>query len=149
MARRHNALGDSHNFGRRVELRGKRVVKPRTVFWEWLMLGKDSPLRKLLREAGESAGLGRDVFGFVPSLKFYEGRDGVGGEVERVALEPLRAVSAAKRRELAVVVGRSLSLWSWFGAADLHWENLVLGADAKGSIVFGPLDVEMLLGDLA
>jgi hypothetical protein len=47
------------------------------------------------------------------------------------------------------VVGRSLALWSWLGVSDLHWENLVLGADERGRIVFGPLDVEMILADLS
>jgi hypothetical protein len=46
-------------------------------------------------------------------------------------------------------VGRSLALWSWLGVSDLHWENLVLGKDARGRIVFGPVDVEMILADLS
>jgi hypothetical protein len=149
MARIRQQLGDSHNFGRRVTAHGGRVVKPRTVFWEWLVLASESPLRRLLDEAAEHDGLGRDAFGFLPSLKFFEGRDAVGGEVEKATLKPLRVASRAKRRELATIVGRSLALWSWLGVADLHWENLVLGVDAKGRIIFGPLDVEMMLADLA
>jgi hypothetical protein len=46
-------------------------------------------------------------------------------------------------------VGRALALFTWLGVSDLHWENLVLGADARGRLVFGPLDVEMILADLA
>jgi hypothetical protein len=64
-------------------------------------------------------------------------------------LEPLRGRSGAMRRALSVIVGRSLALWGWLGVADLHWENLVLGVDQRGQIVFGPLDIEMMLGDLA
>lgn len=148
MAPSPRQLGDSHNFGRRVTLRGQRVVKPRTVFWEWLMLARDSPLRRLLDEAAEGNGLGPEAFGFLPSLKFFPGRAGIGGEVERADLKALRATSSTKKRELAEIVGRSLALWSWLGVADLHWENLVLGVDATGSIIFGPLDVEMMLADL-
>jgi len=50
------ALGDAHNFGRRVEQRGDRVYKPRTVVWERLLLGADSPLRRLLDEAAADGG---------------------------------------------------------------------------------------------
>ena len=62
---------------------------------------------------------------------------------------PLPRASKASRRTLAGIVGRSLALWSWLGVADLHWENLVLGVDARGHIVFGPLDVEMFFADLS
>src|SRR6187455_1144381 len=92
------ALGDSHNFGRRVTLRGQRVVKPRSLLWEWLVLARESPLRRLLDEAG--------------------------GEVEQLRLAPLPRLSTARRRELAGIVGRALALFSWLGVADLHWENL-------------------------
>ena len=142
-------LGDSHNFGRRVVLRAGRVVKPRTVLWEWLVLARDSPLRQLLRLAAEQEGLGADAFEFLPTLRFFRAKAGAGGEVERVRLEPLGRFSAKRRAELAQIVGRALALFSWLGVADLHWENLVLGQDARGRIVFGPLDVEMILGDLS
>ena len=142
-------LGDSHNFGRRVSRRQGRIFKPRTLLWEWLVLCADSPLRRLLDEAGEREGLGAAAFGFLPTLEFFELQGRAGGEVESVRLEPLPALDAQGRRDLAVIVGRSLALWSWLGVADLHWENLVLGLDARGRMVFGPLDVEMILADLA
>jgi hypothetical protein len=143
------ALGDAHNFGRRVSRRGKRVLKPRTLFWEWLLLGTDSPLRQRLEQLAERDGLGHDAFGFLPRLSFFRGRSGVGGEVQALELEPLPRASRARRRELAVIVGRSLALWTFFGVADLHWENLVLGVDARGRIVFGPLDIELMLAELS
>ncbi len=144
------ALGDSHNFGRRVSLREGRVHKPRTLAWERLVLSGESPLRRLLDDAAERDGLGRDAFGFLPSLEFFPARaPEEGGEVERVELAPLPALGAAERRTLARIVGRSLALWSWLGLSDLHWENLVLGVDRRGLMVFAPLDVEMILADLA
>lgn len=149
MSRDRAALGDSHNFGRQVARRADRLLKPRSVFWEWLMLGADSPLRRLLDELAESDGLPRDTFAFLPTLKFYRARSGAGGEVQQVALEPLGRASAARRRELSQIVGSSLALWSWLGASDLHWENLVLGRDGEGRAVFGPLDIELLLADLS
>ena len=144
-------LGDSHNLGRRVLVGARRVQKPRTVFWERLLLDGESPLRRALTSVGERAGLGADAFAFLPSLRFWPDRRraGVGGEVERVVLEPLGRLTARAQGELATLVGRSLALHSFLGVADLHWENLALGADARGRLVLAPLDLELVLGDLA
>jgi hypothetical protein len=142
-------VGDSHNFGRRVSVGARRVRKPRAILWEWLILGADSPLRRLLEDVADRDGLGRRAFGFLPKLRFYPSADRVGGEVERIRLDPLRVRSAESRRGLAEIVGRSLALFSWLGVSDLHWENLVLGVEARGGVVFAPLDVEIILGDLA
>lgn len=131
--------GDRHNFGRRVTLREGSVVKPRTLLWEWLLLGDDSPLRAKLSE------LGADVFDFLPSLRFSSHDARGGGEVERASLEPLSPHTDSTR--LAHVTGRAIALYTWLGLSDLHWENLVLG-ERDGRIVFGPLDVEMILDDL-
>jgi hypothetical protein len=143
------ALGDSHNFGRRVQVGASRMEKPRTLFWERLLLDGKSPLRRALASVAERAGLGADAFGFLPSLGFWPKRAQLGGEVERVVLEPLGRLTAREKRELATVVGRSLALHAFLGVADLHWENLALGADAHGRIVLVPLDVELILGDFA
>jgi hypothetical protein len=131
-------LGDSHNFGRRVVLRGQRVLKPRQLLWERLLLSNThtSPLRKFLRAAS------KHTFDFLPTMRFSR------NAVERIALSRLRSTPAAKN-ELATIVGRSLAFWAWMGVADLHWENLVLGVDARGRIVFGPLDIEMIFADLS
>ncbi|MDI1437694.1 hypothetical protein [Polyangium sorediatum] len=150
MANARTHLGDAHNFGRRVTRRDGRILKPRTVFWEWLLLAAESPLRRFLTETAEREGLGADLFGYLPDLKFSSPRARDGGEVEAVTLEPLPAPSsAAQKRELARIVGRSVALWSFLGVADLHWENLVLGVDGRGRVVFTPLDVEMILADLS
>ena len=144
-------LGDSHNFGRRVFERDGFIVKPRTVFWEWLFLGSDSPLRQLLisAAAAERDGLERQTFSFLPRLKFNSPGSREAGEVQRIQLAPLAQGSTERKSELAAVVGRSLAFWAWFGVADLHWENMALGVDAEGHIVFTPLDIEMVLADLS
>jgi hypothetical protein len=149
MARPRTQLGDSHNFGRRVVRRAGRIVKPRPLLWEWLVLSASSPLRRLLASAAKEEGASRDSFAFLPSLKFFSSGHDDGGEVQQIRLEPLPAPSPERRHELALVVGRSLALWSWLGVQDLHWENLVLGADSRGRVVFAPLDVEMILADLS
>ncbi|MFZ5893322.1 MAG: hypothetical protein ACOY0T_19840 [Myxococcota bacterium] len=145
-----STLGDSHNFGRRVSVRGKRVAKPRALLWEWALLGNDSPIRKLLDEISEREGVA-GLFSFLPTLRFFAGRErsAVGGEVERIVLEPWRSRSPARRLELAAIVGRSLALWSWLGVSDLHWENLILGVDRQNRTVFGPLDIEMIFAVLS
>lgn len=149
-----SALGDSHNFGRRVVLRGARVCKPRTLFWEWLLLAPESPLRARLDGAAARDVLGAGAFDFLPRLRFFgakapaqERAAGRWSEVEKVKLLPLDR--RAPRQELAAITGRALALFSWLGVSDLHWENLMLGIDGRGRIVFGPLDVEMMLADLA
>jgi hypothetical protein len=149
MASARTHLGDSHNFGRRVTRRADRIVKPRTLLWEWLVLAAESPLRRFLAETAAGDGLGAEAFGFLPDLAFQDPRARGGGEVERIALTPLAEPAGEERRELSRIVGRSLALWSWLGVADLHWENLVLGLDGRGRVVFAPLDVEMILADLS
>jgi hypothetical protein len=132
-----------------VAVRGRRVQKPRTLLWEWLLLANDSPLRHALEAAATAEGAGEDAFGFLPALRFYPGRGGELCEVERVELEPLPRVGGARRSELAGIFGRALALTSFLGIGDLHWENLVLGRDRRGRTVFGPLDVELVLDDFA
>ncbi|HEX5098612.1 MAG TPA: hypothetical protein VFV94_03900 [Polyangiaceae bacterium] len=147
MPRARRLEGDTHNFGRRVSVGARWVKKPRTVFWEWLVLGVDSPLRALLSELAERDGLGASQFGFLPALRFR--RSSRAGEVERLHIEPLGRLSARDKRELSVAVGSSLALFSWLGVADLHWENLALGRGAGGQVIFAPLDIEIALSDLA
>lgn len=142
-------LGDSHNFGRRVSRKDGRIAKPRALLWEWLLLSAQSPLRCSLDEIAGREGMGAGAFGFLPSLDFQLSEGALGGEVEEIALSPLGAPSTDERRELAAIVGRSLALFSWLGVADLHWENLVLGRDDRGRVIFGPLDVEIILADMA
>jgi hypothetical protein len=148
VARQRIKLGDSHNFGRRVSIEGGRVQKPRTLFWEWLLLGRDSPLRALFRTLGERDGFGHDAFDFLPDLEFFAADAHGGGEVSALVLDPLVDLSPSARRALARIAGRSLALFGWLGVADLHWENLVVGRAGATRIVFSPLDVEMILGEL-
>lgn len=141
-------LGDPHNFGRRVSRTGDVITKPRSIAWERLLLSSRSPLRQHLERAVRADGLGAEAFAFLPSLAFSRDRAEAGGSVSAIDLAPLGRVSAEARRSLAVTAGRLLALTSWFGLADLHWENLALGRSPDGRIVFGPLDVELVLDDL-
>lgn len=144
-------LGDAHNFGRRVTLRGDRVIKPRPVAWERLVLSGDSPFRRFLDDEAPRGGLGEGAFDFLPRIGFFASGEGLahGGEVERIKLAPLPALGPEERRALARITGRAIALFSFLGVADLHWENLALGADERGRVVFTPLDVEMIFDDMA
>lgn len=129
-------------------MRGARVYKPRPLLWEWLLLGQTSPLLHLLDDLGGE--LGEGAFAFLPRLAFFQPETlDREGEVERIELAPLGGLSAADQLALSAIVGRAIALFSWLGLADLHWENLVLGRDRLGHIVFAPVDVEMILADLA
>lgn len=141
-------LGDCHNFGRQVVEREGRIIKPRTVFWEWLFLSADSPLRQSLVAAAERSRLSNQYFDFLPEMKFTNVRAREGGEVERLQLEPLPELSSVEKEQLTAIVGKSLAFWSYFGVADLHWENVALGRNAEGRIILTPLDIEMVLADL-
>lgn len=123
-------MSETHNFGRRVVITGRRVRKPRTVFWEWLLLSKRSPLRRLLH------------LDFLPSLTF-DRRENIA---ERAALDPLP--EDADPREVARAVGGAIALFTWLGVGDLHWENIIIGASRDGGVIFAPLDVEMILSHL-
>ncbi len=142
-------LGDAHNFGRRVRAQGRFIFKPRPVAWEWLLLSAASPLRIALSAAATAGGLAPDAFEFLLSLAFERRWARAGGAVERAELAPLGRSSARTKGELARIAGRLVALTSWLGIVDLHWENLVLGADRRGRIVFSPLDIEMMFEDLA
>lgn len=148
-ARTASALGDTHNFGRHVERRGGRIVKPRPVFWEWLFLSAESPLRRALAAASAGDPRERGAFDFLPDLSFDDARALAGGTVEEVRLAPIGRVEAEARAELARVLGRATALFAWMGVTDLHWENLALGRSARGTIQLFPLDVEMILDDFA
>lgn len=141
--------GDSHNFGRHVTIRETEVHKPRTLLWEWLVLGEGSPLRALLATIAKDELGEPEAFTFLPELRFSTPTSREGGTVERLALAPLGSLSPTRKRELAVVVGRAIALFTWLGLSDLHWENMALGLDDRGRIVFAPLDVEIVFDDLA
>ncbi|MBK8257226.1 MAG: hypothetical protein IPK82_31700 [Polyangiaceae bacterium] len=140
------SLGDAHNFGRRVTRRDEWVEKPRTTVWEELFLGAESPLLQLLDNLAVEQ-LGTPAFSFLPRLQFKPSETPTSRLVESVHLQPFADSKSERVLQLAEIAGRFAALFSWFGVADLHWENLVLGQDHHGEIVFAPLDVEMVLDE--
>jgi hypothetical protein len=132
-----------------VSSRAGRILKPRTVAWERLLLSGKSPLRRLLDQLAKREGLGKDAFGFLPDLAFSRARNLLSGEVELLELAPLPSLSNDERRALARTTARCIALSSFLGLSDMHWENMVLGLARDGRVVFSPIDVEMMLGDLS
>jgi hypothetical protein len=147
-------VGDTHNFGRRVEVGDTWVEKPRTVFWEWLLLAAESPLRRALAELEPRPFVSGPFFSFLPALEFVSPFSLTGGKVSRASLSALdsKSFSGSKARdarlELAHIAGRAMALFAWFGVADLHWENMILGRGDEGQLVFAPVDVEILFADM-
>src|SRR5258706_11505261 len=91
-------LGDSHNFGRRVTLRGGRVVKPRSFLWEWLVLSAENPLRRLLPQSADRYLLVPGGLWLLPTLSFFQARSGGGGEEEQGEILPPQSRSCASKQ---------------------------------------------------
>lgn len=129
-------------------LRDRHIDKPRSIFWEWLILGKGSPLRALLGREATHDPIGANAFSFLPSLRFVRPEAREGGRVERIELAAVGRMGKGESTELAQIVGRAVALFAWLGISDLHWENIVLGRGKRGELIFSPIDIEMILSDL-
>lgn len=109
--------GDLHNFARAVQhqtdLNGSEYFqKPRTLFWERLFFGVDSPFKTLFPKNVQPL-----IFGLAVE---YEG-PGYVGRVKRVPARILRAASQNDFFQFGVLLGYSYL----FGIQDLHHENVV------------------------
>lgn len=137
--------GDPHNFGRRVTKTADGwFYKPRTVFWERLVLEATSPLRQAVDHLFASKSR-VSPFASVPTLRFLDCSDeGPGaGRVEGLFVDPLSTNPAPGELEQA---GALTGFLTWAGATDLHAQNMATGRWG-GRFVFAPLDVEGLFHD--
>lgn len=138
-------VGDPHNFGkrvRRVSAFGKNYYqKPRTLFWEYLFFGLNSPLYQLFEsvvldtEYGQSFTVAKCVFGL--SFKSIDGDDDI--HVEEVTFAPNSFGKSSCMFKFGVLLGYAYL----FGIQDLHIENLVL-VDENVQVI----DVEQVLSKL-
>ena len=134
------ALGDPHNFGKRVSLASEaEIYKPRTLFWERLFLSSKSPLRTTVDDLFLRT-KARSPFLSVPQLNFSVESADDGGKVERIALQPFSGKDLTE--SFCDSVGRCLALLTALGIADLHQENIGLGISSDGQSIFMPLDIE-------
>lgn len=134
------ALGDAHNFGRRVSLANDGTIfKPRTIAWERLFLGACSPLRAHISQLAARDGIPSPV-AVTPVLEFKSSDGDRTGNVQKLEFftPDAKHFSHAAFRE----IGSALAYTLWFGMSDLHNANIVFGTSPAGSLVFGPVDVE-------
>src|ERR1017187_4327930 len=133
-------LADSHNFGKRVEkirrARGALLPQPRTVFWEWLFFGKDSPLAEVFHGLGENGELPLSSFLFNLEVEVTEEWLGYSKELLEEKVDHLAPSHFYG-------FGILLAYTYIFGIRDLHRQNLIL---TKSHLQ--PVDVEVVLTKL-
>lgn len=129
-----NRFSESHNFGasvRRVVLEDRVFFeKQRSVFWEHLFFGRESPLRPVLREGELSPELARVFDRSIFSLNVVQADEGRGplgaGRVENALTgEP----TPEDKDFLLFNLGALCAYCAAFGIEDLNYENTLLTRD--------------------
>lgn len=138
-------LSEPHNFGQRVYRinSSNQVFKPRTVFWEWLLL-TNSPFRQYIETELKKV----CAFSGTPlSLpKINVKIDSMfSGHADFLSLTPISRLD----EEQSVKIGFTIALFAWMGMSDLHKENIILGLDQNNQFIFTSLDIETIYDDLA
>lgn len=136
-------LGDPHNGGKRVFAVGDLVFKPRTTFWEWLILSRESRFRSDLDQIYRERGI-VSPFQNIPTLNFsrLNGTD----VVQRLVFDRRPKLDDLKSDHLRSI-GSMIALMFWLGVTDLHRENMAIGI-FDGKFIFCPLDIECIFNDL-
>ncbi len=113
---------DLHNFGKRVELTqrsgGKWFCKPRTVYWEWLFFGTDSPLKRVFNFIGASGIISLADCIFNLEVEYVHHWLGYSKKVEAFS-------DFTPQRSHFYSFGVLLAYSYVFGIRDLHRKNLV------------------------
>ncbi len=137
------ALGDPHNFGRKVTLLGNGLIqKPRSLLLESIFLNSESKFRQSFdtkivnffqHEISDS------VF---PNLNFSKLYPPIyDGEVTKVFVEPVHEITS----EILIKMGIIIGFCSFYGIGDLHDQNMVFGKIPNSKqIICSPLDVESI-----
>lgn len=140
------AIGDPHNFGRRVCLHdANHVYKPRPLIWEWLFLDAASPLRIHVRQLAAEQNQ-RNPFRLFPDLQFKTAEEDSllkTGIVDRLVLSEVKDASLTE--QVWQGIGATVAIACWFGMADLHYLNMAWGCDHQGRFIFAPFDIECIL----
>lgn len=137
--------GDTHNFGRHVKPIGKSWIhKPRSTFWEELLLSTDSNFRNELDRILAH----EPVTSCMPRVKFEKDRsDSTATLMERVTVKP--TITSCDLEYILEALGGLLAVTAWFGIEDLHSGNVVLGTDVRtGKFVLFPIDIEVIFSDV-
>lgn len=126
--------GDFHNFGQRVEETGEPnpvFKKPRTVFWEHLFFGKQSPLFPVLNKLSFSDGA-FTLASLFCRLDISSSNEWRTGESEKIF------ETRNGDKDLFLKFGTLTGYATAFGLQDLHRENVLF--DGTGPL---PVDVEI------
>lgn len=114
------------------------IKKPRTLYWEFLFLSEDSPLRKFLNTFKISESL--NPFDLIEDTLFIESK---GEQLQEKVLPSSNPVELKDYKTL----GSYIALFSWFGVTDLHKDNLIYKTvDEKVKII--PIDIESIFNDI-
>jgi hypothetical protein len=128
--------GDCHNGGLRVYSDGSgRIIKPRSMFWEWLLLSNMSPLKDIPAVGSIDTLFSYDVE--VVWSSFW-----LNGSVEQIGLPGDSDVVPINFTN----VGELLAVIIFFGLGDIHHQNIrkVL---VDGKVSFVPIDIESVFHD--
>lgn len=109
--------GDFHNFTQAVRRisapdGSEYFEKPRTLFWEWLFFGFDSPLKRYFK------GMDQSIF----NLKIKFNSEGLTGNVENVFSDESFSLNKENLKGFGFLLGYSYV----FGLQDLHRENILV-----------------------
>jgi len=133
-------FADKHNFGKSVEVvrraSGKWFRKPRTVFWEWLFFGKDSPLVEIFNVVGQNCD--RALSSFLYNLEIEVEGNWLGYSREQKAT-PTDALQPSHFYGFGVLLAYTYI----FGIRDLHQQNLIM---TKTHLQ--PVDIEVVFTQL-
>lgn len=134
-----NQFGDKHNFGSFVTVEEEWVIKPRTLFWEFLFLSEDSLLRSRLNSLFIKH-LSYSLFDLFIPLAFKD-LTKTSGKVQFIKMN---GDEIGNLTDLEVnQVGSLIAMCFWFGIGDLHIENMVIGRREKKLVCF-PIDIESI-----
>jgi|GEM_PF-4235478 len=132
--------GDFHNFGQRVEEKGEQnpvFSKPRTVFWEHLFFGKQSPLLPILNQLSFSNGA-FTLGSLFCRLEVSSSDSWRTGEVKKI-FESTTNNSDQIFLKFGALAGYATAM----GLQDLHRENVLF--DEIGPL---PVDIEIVFSKI-
>lgn len=139
-------LGDSHNFGRSVLIKGDWVVKPRPLFWEWLFLDEESLIRRHFLEEG----IELNPFSFFPNINIKNNQNMRTFDDQEIQFYKKSCdISEKIVEDIPIALGYLLAVVLVFGLTDLHLENIVFSEfKSTKSLHLFPIDIETALDPL-
>lgn len=138
-------LGDSHNFGKFVFEKDEKVYKPRELYWEFLFLSNESPLRHFIHSQSLLLNIA-SPFSLAPDL-FVDINSKDIGFVQKISLQELQSDFIIQENNFADI-GALLALSFWFGIGDLHRDNIKIGLNSSSDFICFPIDIENIFDQM-